>query len=136
MTTITLNAKKNTLEVTKKFATAAAKFGTDEYKQLQEVRRDYPTYKVVTISRKAPKPQYKGLTFSYMESYIEAHDDEEKSIMAHYMMLRAKDEESQAVNAESFSYLEIKEWFLKTFPAIRDYHEKRSKLLATAAKAM
>ena len=38
-----INEKKNAIELSKKEAKAAAKFGTTEYKQLQEARRDYPT---------------------------------------------------------------------------------------------
>ena len=37
-----INEKKNAIELSKKEAKAAAKFGTTEYKQLQEARRDYP----------------------------------------------------------------------------------------------
>ena len=44
--------KKNAIELTKKETKAAAKFGTTEYKQLQEARRDYPTFSVVTVTRK------------------------------------------------------------------------------------
>ena len=55
MTAITINAKNRSIELTKTFAAASSKFGTPEYDQLQQVRRDYPNYKVVTIARKAPK---------------------------------------------------------------------------------
>lgn len=133
MTTITINTQKRTIEMNKTFATAAAKFGTDEYKQLQEARRDYPTFKVVTIARKAAKPAFKGLTFKYMEKYIAAHDNEDKSIMAEYKMLRAefdKEDESVKMLADSASYKEIKDWFLKKFPEIKKFHEDRAKILA------
>lgn len=133
MTTMNVNVKTQTIEMTKKFSNAAAKFGTDEYKMLQEARRDYPNFKVVTVVRKSAKPAYKGLTFSYMEKYIEKHDNEEKSIMAQFRLLRAEDEESLELGAEAVSYLEIKDWFLNTFPAIREYHENRAKLLGKIA---
>ena len=42
MTSIQINHKNNTIEMTKKFYNESCKFGTDEYKTLQEVRRDYP----------------------------------------------------------------------------------------------
>ena len=118
--------------MTKKFAKAAAKFGSKEYKSLQAARHDYPDFKVVTVSRKASsqKESYKGLTYSYMESYIESHDDEEKSIMAEYEMLRGLSQEAQEALAEPCSYNEMKEWFLKKFPAIAEFHKKREMLLA------
>ena len=127
-----INFHSQVIEMTAKFAKAAAKFGSDEYKQLQEARKDYPNYKVVTVARKAPakKESYKGLTYSYMESYIMAHDDEEKSIMAEYQMLRGLSQEAQEALAEPCSYIEMKDWFLKKFPAIAEFHKKREALLA------
>ena len=127
-----VNEKKNAIELTKKEAAAAAKFGTPEYKALQEVRRDYPGFKVVTITRKATtkKESCKGLTYGYMEMYIQKHDDDEKSIMAEYLMLRGMTDEAEEALAESFTYLEMKDWFLKKFPAIASFHEARAKLMA------
>ena len=132
MNNLNVNMKNRTIEMTKKFAAASSKFGTEEYKTLQEVRRDYPSYKVVTITRKASKSDssaFKGLTYEYMEKYIAGHDDEEKSIMLEYMMLRGESEEAEEAFAESASYQEIKDWFLDTFPAIAEFHKKREKMI-------
>lgn len=132
MNNLNVNMKNRTIEMTKKFAAASSKFGTEEYKILQEVRRDYPSYKVVTITRKASKSDssaFKGLTYEYMEKYIAGHDDEEKSIMLEYMMLRGESEEAEEAFAESASYQEIKDWFLETFPAIAEFHKKREKMI-------
>ena len=49
-----INSRTQVIEMTKKFAKAAARFGSEEYNQLQQARRDYPNFKVVTVSRKAP----------------------------------------------------------------------------------
>ena len=127
-----INHKNQTIEMSKKFAKAAEKFGSKEYKQLREARSDYPDFKVVTVSRKASgqKESYKGLTYSYMENYIKNHDDEKKSIMAEYEMLRGMSAETQEVLAETCSYIEMKAWFLKKFPAIAEFHKKREMLLA------
>ena len=129
-----INEKKNAIELSKKEAKAAAKFGTTEYKQLQEARRDYPTFSVVTVTRKTTtkKNTFKGLTYAYMETYIQKHDDENKTIMAEYKMLRGLTEEAEEALAVSFTYLEMKDWFLKKFPAIAEFHKKREYLLAAA----
>ena len=129
---MTINTTNNTIEMSKKFAAAAKKFGTEEYKQLQEARRDYPNFKVVTTTRKASSKRetYKGLTYDYMKKYIAAHDDEQKSIMAKFEMLRGTSDEAQEALADSASYKEIKEWFLKQFPAIAEFHKKREATLA------
>ena len=71
----TINSINHTIEMpTKKYATAASKFGTVEYNEVQTARKDYPTYKVVT--RKVPKraDTLKGLNYEVMETYISKHD--------------------------------------------------------------
>ena len=132
-----INEKKNAIELSKKEAAAAAKFGTREYKALQEARKDYPGFKVVTIARKsaAKKESCKSLTYGYMEMYIQKHDDEEKSIMAEYLMLRGLSKEAEEALAESFTYQEMKEWFLAKYPAINKFHEARAKALELAKAA-
>ena len=133
-----INEKKNAIELSKKEAKAAAKFGTPEYKQLQEARRDYPTFSVVTVTRKTTtkKNTFKGLTYEYMEMYIQKHDDDDQSIMAEYLMLRGMTDEAEEALAESFTYLEMKDWFLAKFPEIKQYKEQHAekvqKILAAA----
>ena len=57
------------------------------------------------------------------------HDDEEQSIMAEFKMLRAEDDLSLAMDAESESYLTIRNWFLEQYPAVREFHEKREQVV-------
>ena len=120
-----INEKKMAIEMTKKFAAAARKFGTKQYRDLQEARRDYPNFKVVTITRKSTGCQdtYKGLTYKFMEDYIQKHDDAEQSIMAEYLTLRGQSEAAKENLVEAYSYNEMKTWFLKTFPAIEEFHK-------------
>lgn len=126
-----INNKKMTIEVSKKFAAAACKYGTQEYKELQEVRKDYPNFEVVTVTRKSAvkKDNFKGLTYEYMEKYISTHDDDGE-IMKQYQDLRGLSERAKEALAEPCSYLEVRAWFLKTYPAIAKFHEDREKLLA------
>ena len=133
MTNIIINTKNHTIEMNKTVTKAASKFGTPEHNELQEVRHAYPTYRVVTVSKKAAKPEYKGLTFKYMEKYIAAHDDEDKSFMAEYLMLRGLNEEGKQVDADSADYADIKDWFLQSFPAIEQFHSERDALLEKIA---
>ena len=120
------------IEMTKKFAAAARKFGTKQYRDLQEARRDYPNFKVVTVTRKATSCQdtYKGLTYKFMEDYIQKHDDAEQSIMAEYLDLRGLSEEAKVNLMEPYTYGDMKKWFLKTFPAITDFHKQCDELVA------
>ena len=132
MTNITISTRTHSLVLTKSFAAKAAIFGSDEYKMLQEARRDYPGYKVTVGKTKEAKNIYAGLDYAYMEKYIAAHD-KDGSIMAEYQMLRGESEEAKAINARSASFLEIRSWFLKTFPAIEEFYTKRAALLTKAA---
>ena len=133
MTTITVSARTHSLVLTKSFAAKAAIFGSDEYKMLQEARRDYPGYKVTVGKTKEAKNIYAGLDYDYMEKYIKAHDDDAQSIMNEYLMLRGESEEAKAIHARSASFLEIRSWFLKTFPAIEAFYTKRAALLTKTA---
>ena len=131
---LTLNTKNFAIEMDKKFAAAAANVFSAEYEKLQEVRRAYPNYKVVTVARKEKTSGTSGLTFEFMELYIEQHDDEEKSIMAEFKMMRAEDDASKAVGAKSESFLTIREWFLDKYPEVREFHEKRGKIVEDLRK--
>lgn len=122
MTTITINAKNRTIELTKTFAKNATKFGSPEYNELKEARLDFPSYKVITITRKTARPKFKGLTYEYMEKYITTHDDEEKSIMAEFMVKRALTEDAKEALAVSDSYDDIRKWFFEKYPAVAQFH--------------
>ena len=101
----------------------------DEYRALQEVLAQNPGFKVVVKSSTSKKKEsYKGLTYEYMEKYIKAHD-EDGSIMAEYEMLRGISEEAEEAFAQSLSYMEMKDWFLHTYPAIADFHKKREEIM-------
>ena len=120
----------HTIEMTKKFAKAAEKFGSDEYKDLQAARRDYPNFKIVIIRKSSGKKDtFKGLSYEFMESYIKKHDDDEQSIMAEYLMLRGLSDEAKENLAEAHSYGAMKKWFLNKFEDIAKYHENCAKLV-------
>ena len=113
MMTLTINRKNHTIEMpTKKYATAASKYGSDEYKEVQAARADYPNFKVVTRKSAKRHDNLKGLTYEVMESYIADHDNEEGTNKSHYDFLRGLSKEK----ASSSTYGEIKKWFLNTYP--------------------
>ena len=43
---IKINFAAKTITLSKKFADAASKVGTEEYRQLQNVREDYPSFEI------------------------------------------------------------------------------------------
>ena len=130
MTNITINTKNNSIVITKAFSKKASRFGSDAYKELQEARKDYPNYRVVVRTTSKKNDSFKGLTYAYMEKYIAKHDDEDQSIMEEYKILRGIGSESEELMADSFSYGEMREWFFKKFPEIKQFHDKRAALMA------
>ena len=113
---IVVNSNARSIVLTKKFAAAAKHYGTPEYYSLQEVRRDYPDFRIeVRVAAKKAR-SFKGLTFDYMESYLKLHNAD---LLSDFNVLRGKtpNGEGKAL-AEVAAYGEIKKWFLSQFPEV------------------
>jgi hypothetical protein len=127
MSNITINTKRNEIVITKKFETAAKRFGSPEYKELKEVRADFPTYKVVT--RKATKVnEHKGLTYDFMKQYIEAND-KDGFIKAEFEKITATSKEAKELNAKAKPYLKVRDWFLNVYPVFAEFEKNREAIL-------
>ena len=89
-----------------------------EYDMLQRARKDYPDYTPVIkrIKRNPDKETYKGLTYAYMERYIESHENAVE-IMAEYRELRLISE----CHCKARRYPKIKKWFLKKYPEVEKF---------------
>lgn len=100
----------------KTFAKNAAIYGSEEYGKLQNCRRDYPEYSVVTrsIKKNPGKESYKGLTYKYIEKYIRNHENAQKN-MAAYLQLR------EIAECHSVRFPNVKKWFLETYPEVVKY---------------
>ena len=91
---------------------------SEEYKTLQEVRKDYPTYMPVQrqIKKNPAKKTYSGLTYEYMEDYILTHESAEtvEKVFAEFneMILVSQ------CHSKAFRYPTIKKWFLDKYPEI------------------
>ena len=130
------NLMTGKIEMSKTEAKAAGKINSEKFNELNTLRTMYPTFEIVikaSAAKKSTKENYKGLTYEYMEKYIAAHDDEKKTIMAEYKMMRGTSEEAKEALAESYSYYDMKIWFLNKFPAIAEFHKKREEALTGKA---
>ena len=60
---MTIDFVARTIVLTKKEMTAARRYGSDAYKELQNARRENPGYEVITVTRtvKTQRETYKGL---------------------------------------------------------------------------
>ena len=135
-TNIIINHPNRTIEITsKKFAAAASRYGTEAYKKLQEARKDYPDYQVVIkSSHKAKADKMPRLPYSFMEEYINSHDDESGSIMAEFNNLRGTSDEAKALGVNAMPYNEIKDWFFQQYPAFAEFQKKREAVLKAVAE--
>ena len=121
-TGLTINTAANTIEMTKEFARKARYFGTDEYKLLQDARKDYPTFSVAT-RKTVSKESYKGLTINYMYNYIKKHPQsltlEDGTIMTKLTVFPSgkKCSLSSAIQATSRKLLHLfnVSWILQNF---------------------
>lgn len=102
--------------MSRQFEKCASIAGSEEYRRLQAVRLDYPTFSVVRRSiKKAPtKETYAGLTFAYMENYIASHANAEQ-------IKKVYDELRLIGACHKVSYPTIKKWFLETYPEIVEF---------------
>ncbi len=122
MTEIKINPSQKAIILTSKFSKKALCVGTAEYFQLQEVHKDYPNFEIQTrtIKKKQGKESYKGLTYEYMEKYINAVDDTGLMIMV-YNTMRFRS------GCHSVRFAKIKDWFLKNFPEVNNFTLERTK---------
>ena len=126
---VRINHDNQTIEITKSLDNAARRYGSEGYNFLEDVRAKHPGYRVVVKATKRSGNR-KGLTYKYMEEYIQKHDDEKGSIMQEFNILRGKaapegnDEWDTTIVA---SYLEVKEWFERKFPEIEQYRKNARK---------
>ena len=119
------NLMTKKIEMSKTEAKAAGKINSEKFNELHTLRTMYPTFEIeIKASAAKKKPDYKGLTYGYMAKYIASHDDDEQSIMAEYLTLRGLTEAAKGNLLEPYSYYEMKTWFLKTFPAIAEFHKQ------------
>ena len=96
------------------FAKLAKDTNSPEYKHLQEVRRDYPDFKVEQkrIRTNPNKKTYCGLSYDYMEGYILSHGTRDTAKEFYRMR------EIAECQGKAFRYPVIKSWFLDKFPEI------------------
>ena len=130
MNAITINAKNRTIELSNTFAKAASLFGSEKYRQLQEARRDYPSYRVITLKQKSTgNADFTKLSFKFMDKYVKDHANSD-DLKAEYRSLRGLDENWDSdENTIAADYQIVKDWFLNTFSEFEQARKERLELL-------
>lgn len=128
------NFTKQIIEMSTTEAKAAGKFGSPEFNELQGLRAAFPAFQIVVKAPKKAKNQLK-IDYKFMEDYIKVHDDEKGTIMDELLFLRGK-KAKEGEYVETVNFMDIKNWFLKKFPEIKnaqkEYREKIDKILNVA----
>ena len=120
--TIKVDFASNKIIIDKTFAKKASDVRSEEYKLLQQVRNDYPTYTVAVreIKKNPKKESYKGLTYQYMREYINTVEKNEEIKEAVHAEMDRLILISQC-HSQSKRYPEIKKWFLDKYPEVKEF---------------
>jgi molybdopterin converting factor small subunit len=119
-----INYEMATIEITKTEAKEAGKYGSEMYLKIADVRSE-TGFKVVVKDTKRKKDTMKGLTYAYMEVYIEKKAGERKeTLLAELKEYRGCIDGKSNLLTEKTSYGEVKAWFLEQFPEITEFNEK------------
>lgn len=122
--TLKIDFEKQVIVMDRTFAKMAENTRSVEYAELQRVRQDNPTFRVLrrTIKKNPNKKTYKGLTYEFMVKYIIEHEKPEdlKMVLDEFNSLR----EVGAVCGKGLSYPVIKKWFLVKYPEFENFGEE------------
>lgn len=112
-----VNHVDRTIVMDRTFAKYAENTMSPEYAHLQQVRLHYPEYRVERrhIKKNPGKECYRGLTYAYMERYIETHGTKEERHTYDEMRLISE------CHSKSHRYPVIKNWFLEQCPEIKQF---------------
>ena len=129
------NFNANCIELTTAEMKKAMIFGSDEYKALQEARRDYPNYRVVEKKIKN-KSEFGKLTMKTIKAYVEKHGSDKQKNDLEIMTQKGVDMETGEY-MEAASFFAIKGWFRNTFPELKaqraEHRQKVQEILRDAA---
>ncbi len=131
--TLKVDFAKEQIIMDRTFAQKVTNTSSSEYAHLQQVRKDYPDFKVITrkIKRNPDKETYKGLTYEYMEDYIVTHESKETvtEVLAEFHELKL----ISRCHSQSKRYPVIKKWFLDKYPDIAKFGNNEENTAAEAA---
>lgn len=125
---------RKVIEMNKAEAKAAGTYGTVEFEELANLRKEFPNFRIVTKASKS-KDNMKGLDTPFMEKYIKEHDDEDHTMLKEFYSLRGLDENGKKKQfAQAVPYGTLKQWFLTYFPEVADMNKTIEDILAKAQK--
>jgi hypothetical protein len=118
-----LNHETKSIVITKAFSKNASTYGTTEYKDLIKIKNDFRDYQIVVRSVPKRKRGINDISLTDMETYIQKHDDEEKSIMSTF---KSMVNEKAGENLKRTSFFTIKKWFFEQYPELKPTNESEA----------
>lgn len=118
MSNITINYKKNAIEITKSFEKKASIYGSAEYNHLCKAKKENPEFRLVVKANKNANT-FKGMDYNFMTDYISKHENAEQRIS-----------EFDQLRENNLSYGEIKQWFIETYPVFENCKTRAQWILA------
>ena len=119
MTAIYVNYAERKIVLSSAFVKRAFTPGTDEYRQLQAVRNDYPDFalKMRKFKTNTAQERYRGLTYDFMREYIRTHEADHKPVLAELEDMIG----ISKCHSLGKRYPTIKAWFLERYPQIAEF---------------
>ena len=119
MTAIYVNYAERKIVLSSAFAKKAFTPGTDEYRQLQAVRNDFPDFVLKTrqFKKNTKQERYRGLTYDFMREHIRTHEADPKPVLAELEDMIG----ISKCHSIGKRYPTIKAWFLERYPQIAEF---------------
>ena len=116
----TFDFDNNTISLSKVFARKARVVGSEEFRMLVELHKQFPDFKFKT-RESAKKENYKGLTLEQMIQYIKAQDNKDALMISYNRIValygrEVEDKENPGQTVVRAPYTKVKSWFLAEFP--------------------
>lgn len=110
-----INFEKKTIELTKTEMTNASKYGSQQYRDLMDARRDNPDFRVIEIKvKKTAKTPLDRLNLAQIRSYVKIHGDESQK--KEFLSISTATIDENGIYCPAESFFNIKKWFLAEFP--------------------
>ena len=110
-----INFEKKTIELTKTEMTNASKYGSQQYRDLMDARRDNPDFRVVEIKvKKAAKTPLDSLNLEKIRAYVKANGSPDQKQT--FLTISTAHITDDGVYLPAQDFFTIKKWFLAEFP--------------------
>lgn len=107
------NRTTNTFTITKKLYNASCKYGSDEYRYVENLKKEQPNCKIV-VRKTSKRESYNGLNYDFMKAYIDKYDKDNSEVK----------NELSVLLSDKANYLEVKKWFFSKYPEVKEFGTK------------